>query len=132
MEKRTASLLLIILVGIIGISLVGCAGAPTATVPARPCRNCSRRRFSRRFLRTRPRDGPSAILPAGTLMIHKRPGAVCYAFPDQASKTIYLGDEAAYWRLQGLLEKQEQKINEQRRESDPEFWNAWGHRYGGG
>ena len=133
MEKRTLSLLLIILVGVIGISLVGCAGAPTATAPAK----------------TRPellKEAGFKVFPAGTdqemahlqacpgdtLMIHERPGTKCYAFADPTSKSMSMGDEAAYWRFKALLEKQEQKIEERRIENDPQFWPMWGSRWGGG
>ncbi len=131
MEKRTASLLFIILVGVIGISLVGCAAAPTATAPAKTMPELLKEAGFKAFPANTPQEmAHLQTCPKDTLMIHKQPGAVCYAFADPTSKTMYIGDEAAYWRLQGLLEKQEQKINEQRIESDPEFWNNWGHRYG--
>jgi hypothetical protein len=33
--------------------------------------------------------------------------------------------------LQDILEKRRQGIKEKTIESDPEFWETWGHRYGG-
>ena len=134
MEKRTASLLFIILVAVIGLSLVGCATGPTVTsTTAKTMPDLLKEAGFKAFPASTPQEmAHLQTCPKDTLMIHQRPGAMCYAFPDPASKTMYLGDDAAYWRLQGLLQKQEQKINEQRLESDPEFWNSWGHRWGGG
>ncbi len=132
MEKRTTSLLFIILVGVIGISLVGCAAGPTVTAPTKTMPELLKEAGFKAFPANTPQEmAHLQSCPKDTLMIHKRPGTMCYAFPDPTSNTMYIGDEAAYWRLQGLLEKQEQKINEQSIESDPEFWNNWGHRYGG-
>ena len=134
MGNRTVALLFILLLGVIGIGLVGCAAGPTVTTA--PAAKTMPELLQEAGFKAFPASTPQEMAhlqtcPSGTLMIQKRPGAACYAFPDQASKTMYLGDEAAYWRLQGLLERQEQKVNEQRLESDPEFWNAWGHRWGG-
>jgi hypothetical protein len=134
MGNRSAVLLFMLLLGAIGLSLLGCAAGPTvtATPAAKPMSELLKEAGFKAFPASTPQEmAHLQTCPSGTLMIQKRAGAVCYAFPDQAGKTMYLGDEAAYWRLQGLLEKQEQKVNEQRIESDPEFWNAWGHRWGG-
>ncbi len=123
--------LFIVLVGTILIGLAGCATAPTApTVKTMP------ELLIEAGFKAFPANTPQEMAylqscPKDILMIQKKPGAVCYAFSDPASKTMYLGDEAAYWRLQGLLEKQEKKIGEQRIESDPDFWINWGHRFGG-
>ncbi len=131
MEKRTASLLFIILVGVLGIGLVGCAAGPTVMAPAKTMPELLKESGFKAFPANTPQEmAHLQSCPTDMTMIHKRAGAVCYAFPDQAAKTMYIGDEAAYRRLQGLLEKQEQKINEQRIESDPEFWTNWGHRWG--
>lgn len=133
MEKRTAPLLFIILVGVIGIGLVGCAGAPTATAPAKTMPEMLQEAGFKAFPANTPQEmSHLQSCPAGTLMVHKQPGSVCYAFADPTSKVMYMGDEAAYRRLQDLLGKQEQRIEEQRIESDPQFWNTWGHRFGGG
>lgn len=132
MENRP-TLLFIILLGVIGISLVGCAAGPTVSAPTKSMPELLQEAGFKAFPASTPQEmAHLQTCPAGTLMVHTRPGAQCYAFPDQAAKTMYLGDEAAYWRLQGLLEKQERKIKEQRIESDPEFWPSWGHRWGGG
>lgn len=133
MKKRTASLLFFILVGVIGLSLVGCAGAPTTTAPAKTMPELLQEAGFKAFpAGTSQEMGYLQTCPKEKLMIHERPGSKCYAFADPTSKVMYMGDEAAYRRLQDLLGKQERKIQEQRIESDPQFWNTWGHRFGGG
>ena len=133
MGKRTTSLLFFILVGVIGISLVGCAGAPTAGAPAKTMPELLQEAGFKGFPANTPQEmAHLQSCPTGTLMVHKRPSAVCYAFPDQASKTMYLGDEAAYGRLQDLLNQQQQKIEERSIENDPQFWTLWVDSQGGG
>jgi hypothetical protein len=134
MGKSTVSLLLIILVGVIGVSLVGCAGEPTLkAAPAKTMPEMLQEAGFKAYLADTPQKAAHLkTCPSETLMVHERPGAKCYAFSDPASQTMYVGDDAAYWRFKALLEKQEQKIIEQRIESDPEFWNSWGHAFGGG
>ena len=132
MGKRTASLLFIILVGVMGISLVGCAVGPTVTAPAKTMPEMLKEAGFKAFPAGTPQEmAHLQSCPQETLMIHKRPGAMCYAFSDPASKSMYLGDEEAYWRFKALLEKQEQKIIEQKIEDDPQFWTIWGHKFGG-
>lgn len=133
MEKRTASLLLIFLVGVIGISLMGCAGGPIAKAPVKTMPEMLREAGFKAF----PADTPAEIAhlqacPTDTLMIHEKPDLKCYAFADPPSKTMYMGDEAAYQRLKTMLEKQERGIREQRFEDDPMFWPMWGSKFGGG
>jgi hypothetical protein len=133
MEKRTASLLFIMLVGVIGISLVGCAAGTTVSAPAQTMPEMLKEAGFKAF----PADTPQKMAhlqtcPSDTLMVHERPGTKCYAFSDPASKTMYIGDEAAYGCLQDLLEKQKQKIMEQRIQSDPQFWPQWVDSQGGG
>ncbi|MCK9376952.1 MAG: hypothetical protein M0P73_12455 [Syntrophobacterales bacterium] len=133
MEKRTASLLFIIMVGVIGISLVGCAGAPTVTAPAKTMPEMLKEAGFKVFVADTPQKmAHLQTCPSDTLMIHERPGTKCYAFSDPATKTMYVGDDAAYSRLQGLLEKQRQTIREQRIQSDPQFWPLWVDSQGGG
>ena len=133
MEKRTASLLFIILVGIIAISLAGCATGSTATAPAKTIPQMLKDAGFKAYpAETSQEMAHLQACPKNCLMIHERPGTRCYAFADPASKLMYMGDEAAYRRLQDLLAKQEQKIEEQRIENDPQFWTMWGPRWGGG
>ncbi len=132
MAKCRVSPLLIILVGVIGLSLAGCAGGPTATAPAKTMPEMLREAGFKAYLADTPQKmAHLKTCPSETLMVQERPGTKCYAFSDPASNTMYLGDEAAYWRFKALLEKQEHKIIEQRIESDPEFWTNWGHAFGG-
>jgi hypothetical protein len=134
MKKRTASRLWIILVVVIGISLIGCAATgPTASAPVKTRPEMLREAGFKEVVASTPQERAHLkTCPADTLMIQKREGAQCYAFSDPNSNTMYIGDEAAYQRFQAILEKQNQKINEQRIESDPEFWTLWGNKYGGG
>ncbi|MBM4272949.1 MAG: hypothetical protein FJ134_00575 [Deltaproteobacteria bacterium] len=133
MEKRPASLLLIILVGVIGISLLGCAGRPTVTAPAKTLPEMLREAGFKVYAADTPQEmAYLQTCPRDTLMIHERPGARCYAFSDPTSKSMYIGDEAAYRRFSDLLEQREQKIMEQRIENDPQFWLLWRTRWGGG
>lgn len=133
MKKRTAPLLFIVLVGVIGISLAGCAGAPTVTAPARTMPEMlTEAGFKAYPAGTSQEMAHLQVCPKDTLMIHERQGSMCYAFADPASKSMYMGDEAAYRRFKALLEKQERKIMEQRIQDDPQFWNLWGTRFGGG
>jgi len=133
MDKKIASLLFIILVGVIGISLVGCAGTPTTTAPTRTMPEM----LKAAGFKALPANTPQKMAylqscPRDTLMIHKRAGTEVYCFVDPASSSMYMGDEAAYGRLQGLLGQQEQKIREQRIENDPQFWPLWVDTQGGG
>jgi hypothetical protein len=43
-------------------------------------------------------------LPAGQISTYKRDGQVYHAYPDNFSKVIYVGDEAAYQRYQSLAQ----------------------------
>ncbi|MFA5112469.1 MAG: hypothetical protein WC443_13750 [Desulfobaccales bacterium] len=133
MEKRTASLLFIMLVGVIGISLAGCAAGPTITAPAKTMPEMLKEAGFKPFLAETPQEmAHLQTCPKDTLMIHNQKGALCYAFADPTSKSMYIGDEAAYRRLQGLLDKQKQTLMEQRIEDDPQFRTLWMNKYGGG
>jgi hypothetical protein len=133
MEKRTASLLFFVMVGVIAIGLAGCATGPTATAPAKSLPGM----LTAAGFKAYPAASPEQVkhlktCPSETLMIQERKGVVdCYAFADQKTKTMYIGDEAAYWRFKKALEVQEQKIEEQRIENDPLFWDLWKARWGG-
>jgi hypothetical protein len=59
------------------------------------------------------------------LMIHTRGGTTVYCYVDQATNTMYLGDEAAYKRLETILKNSQQTIKEQKIENDPMFWDMW-------
>lgn len=133
MKKRTGTLLIIILIGIIGLCLAGCAGAPTATAPAKTRAQMLQEAGFKMYKAQTPQElAHLKVCPPETLMIHERQGATCYAFSDPATNTMYIGDEAAYWRFNDMLEKQAEKIQEQKIQSDPEFWPMWGPRWGGG
>ena len=131
MNHRTASLLVIILVGIIGISLVGCAGGPTVRAPAKPTPQLLEEAGFKVF----PGDNAKVkaymqTCPKDTMMIHTKAGATVYCFADPATNTMYHGDEAAYQRLQTLLKTRQQTIKEQKIEQDPEFWRMWQSLHG--
>ena len=134
MERRTAWQLFIILVGIIAIGLAGCATGPSAVAPGKTLPEMLKSAGFRAY----PAATPDQVkhlktCPPDTLMVQERKGAVgCYAFADQKTDTMYIGDEAAYWRFKRALEQQEQKIEEQRIQDDPQFWPMWGSRWGGG
>jgi hypothetical protein len=133
MGKRTASLLFFVLVGVIAIGLAGCATSPTATAPGKTRPEMLKAAGFKVYSADTPQKmAHLQTCPADTLMIHERPGTKCYAFSDPNSKTMYIGDEAAYWRYRKALEGQEQKIEEQRIQNDPQFWQMWGSRWGGG
>jgi hypothetical protein len=133
MEKRTSSLLFFVLVGVIAIGLAGCATGPAATAPAKTRPEMLKEAGFKLFpAGTDQEKAHLQVCPSDTLMIHERAGAKCYAFADPASNSMYMGDEAAYWRYRKALEGQEQKIMEQRIENDPQFWPMWGSRWGGG
>jgi hypothetical protein len=132
-EKRIVLLLFFILVGVIGISLIGCAGAPTVTAPAKTMPEMLKEAGFKAYpAETSQEMAHLQVCPKDTLMIQKQKDTVCYAFADPASKSMYMGDEAAYRRLQGLLEKQEQRIKEERIQDDPQFRVLWMNKYGGG
>jgi hypothetical protein len=133
MEKRTSTLLFVILVGVIGISLVGCAGAPTVTAPAKTMPEMLKAAGFKAYVADTPQKmAHLQTCPTDSLVIHERPGAVCYTFSDPTTKSMYIGDEAAYMRFKKALEVQQQKIQEQRIQSDPEFWPLWMGSRGGG
>lgn len=133
MGKRSGALFLVLLVGAMGISLVGCAATPTVTAPTKTMPEMLREAGFKVFPAETPQElAHLQVCPKETVMIHERPGIRCYAFADPLGKAMYIGDEAAYRRLQGLLEKQQQRIREQRIQDDPQFWPMWGPRWGGG
>lgn len=130
---KTRIALLLILTGVIAIGLAGCATGPAVTAPGRTMPEM----LQEAGFKASPANTPQKMAylqtcPKDTLMIHTRPGAKVYCFVDPATNSMYMGDEAAYQRLQDLLGKQQQKIEEQRIESDPQFWPLWVDRQGGG
>lgn len=126
MNHRTVSLLLIILVGVIGFSLIGFAAGPGVRAPAKPTPQLLQEAGYKVF------SGDAAKQQAymkdcarNTMMIHTKGGATAYCYVDQATNTMYMGDAAAYQRLQDLLKSQQQTIREQKIEDDPLFWDMW-------
>jgi hypothetical protein len=97
MKKLTISLSSILLVGIVGLYLAGCATGPTATAPAKTMPQMVQEAGFRGFpAGTDQEMAHLQVCPRDTLMIHEGKTARCYAFADPASKTMYIGDEAAY------------------------------------
>ena len=124
MNHRTVSLLLIILVGVIGISLVGFAGGQTVAAPAKPIPQL----LGEAGFKVFSGDKVEAYMqhcPKDTMMIHTKGGTTVYCYVDQASNTMYHGDEAAYQRFHTLLKNTQQTIKEKKIENDPEFWHMW-------
>ena len=133
MKRRWVSLLFGFLLGIISLSLVGCAAGPTASAPLKSMPENLRDAGFKPYTADTPKK--MAYLqscPKEVLVVHSRQGQVCYAFTDPATNTVYLGDNEAYWRLQQTLDRQERKIQTQKIESDPEFWQMWEDLQGGG
>lgn len=131
MEKRTTTLLFIILLGVIGISLVACATGPTATAsPKTRTQMLQEAGFKAYPASTGEEMTHLRGCPKDTLMVHERPGDMCYAFADPATNSMYIGNEAAYQRLKSIMQQQQQPIQEQRFKEDPEFWKMWGSRRG--
>jgi len=130
-QKRRMSLIL--LVGVIGLSLVGCAAGPGATAqPSSMPGMLQAAGFKPYTADTPQRLAYLKSCPKDVLVTHERRGQVCYAFTDPATNTVYLGDAAAYSRLQDALDAQQKKIETQIQESSPEFWRMWEDRQGGG
>jgi hypothetical protein len=114
------------LVGIIGLSLVGCAGGPTLRPQAKTMPELLTEAGFKAFPGNVPYEWEyMQKCPKNTLMIHTRGGTTVYCYVDQATNTMYHGDEAAYQRLQTLLNQRQQKIPEQKIENDPLFWQMW-------
>lgn len=133
MGKRTASFVSIMLVGLVVNCLAGCATGPTTAAAKTMPEMLTAAGFKTYAAATPEQVKHLKTCPPDTLMIQERKGAVgCYAFSDQKTNTMYIGDEAAYWRFKKALEEQEQKLEEQRMQDDPEFWPMWGPRWGGG
>lgn len=136
MKRRLMIVILVValsLAGIIAMSLTGCATGPAATPPAQTMPEM----LTAAGFKTYPANTPQKMTylqtcPRDLLMIHKRAGATAYCFVDPASSSMYMGDEAAYGRLQGLLNQQQQRIREQSIENDPQFWPLWMDQQGGG
>jgi hypothetical protein len=127
--RTTTSILFIILFGVIGISLVACATRPSAMAsPKTMTQMLQEAGFKAYPANTGEEMTHLRGCPKDTLMIHERPGGVCYAFADQATNSMYIGDEAAYQRLQSIMERQQQLFQEQRIKEDKEFWKTWGSR----
>lgn len=131
MKGKAVSLMFLFLIGFIGLSLVGCATEPTAASKSLP-EMLSDAGFSPYVANTPQRKAYLESCPKNLLMVQEKKGAVCYAFTEPNSNTVYIGDQAAYWRLKQKLSSQEQSIQEQRIESDPQFWNMWVDSQGGG
>lgn len=131
MGKRMVALLFIIMAGVIGIGLAGCATGPAPTGPAKTMPELLKQAGFKALSADTPQEmAHLQSCPKDTLMIHEREGARFYAFADSASKSMYIGDEAAYRRFKALLEEREEKILVQRLR-DTQFWMMWGVRYGG-
>ena len=133
MKRRWVSLLFGFLIGIISLSLVGCAAGPSGTASSQSMPEMLQGAGFKPYTADTPKK--MAYLqscPKGVLVTHERQGQVCYAFTDPATNTVYLGDNAAYWRLQQTLDRQEQKIQTQKIESNPEFWQMWEDMQAGG
>lgn len=134
MENRAAWLLLLFLIGAIGISLVGCATGPTTTAQGKTMPQM----LTAAGFRAYPAATAGQIrhlktCPPETMMIQERKGtAGCYAFADEKTQTMYIGDEAAYWRFKKALGQQGQRIMERKVQDDPDFWLNWGSSSGGG
>jgi len=126
MNHKTASLLVIMLVGIIGLSLVGCATGPTTTASAKTMPQMLQEAGFQAFPGNTPKQmAYMQNCQKNTLMIHTRGASTVYCYVDQATNTMYHGDEAAYQRLHTLLNSRQQTIREQKIENDPLFWDMW-------
>jgi hypothetical protein len=126
MEKRTVTLLVAILVGIIGISLVDYAGAQTVKPDPKSMPELLTEAGFKAFPGNIPKQmAYMKTCPKNVLMIHTRGGTTVYCYVDQATNTMYHGDEAAYKRLETILKNSQQTIKEQKIENDPMFWDMW-------
>ncbi len=131
MRRKTLMLLTGFLAGV--LSLAGCAAGPSATAPRQSMPEMLRAAGFKAYVATTQQQ--MAYLqscPKDVLATQQRPGQVCYSFADPATNTVYLGDKAAYDRLQQALAAQEEKVTEQRIQNDPEFWSLWESMQGGG
>jgi hypothetical protein len=123
MKKKTVTLLVAILAGIIGISLVGYAGAQQCnqSMPEM-LQEAGFKAFSgnlpqqQAYMKQCPKD---------VMMIHTRAGNTVYCYVDQATNTMYHGNQAEYQRLKTLCQKANMKMQEEKIENDPMFWNMW-------
>ena len=123
MQKRTATLLVAILVGMIGISLVGYVGAQEC---AKPMPQILQEAGFKAFSGKLPQQQAyMKQCPKDTLMIHTRGGTTVYCYVDQATNTMYHGNQAAYQRLKTLCKQANKTMKEQKIENDPLFWNMW-------
>jgi hypothetical protein len=126
MTYKTASLLVIILVGIIGLSLVGFTKAQTVKPDPKSMPELLMEAGFKAFPgNTAKQMAYMQNCPKNTLMIHTKEGTTVYCYVDQATNTMYHGDKAAYQRLENLLENSQQKIKEEKIEDDPLFWDMW-------
>ncbi len=133
MRNKMVSSLILVLVGIITISFLSYAGASATAAPTKSLPEMlTEAGFKAYPAETAQEMAYMKTCPKSTIMIHQQAGKVIYCFAEPASNTMYMGDYAAYQSFQDLLKKEGQKIQEEKIESDPEFWNNWGHRFGGG
>jgi hypothetical protein len=124
MKKRTAPLLIAILVGIIGISLVGLAAAQSQCSKPMPelLQEAGFKAFSgnlpiqQEYMKQCPKD---------VMMIHTRGATTVYCYVDQATNTMYHGNKEEYQRLKTLCQKAKVQMKEKKIENDPMFWNMW-------
>lgn len=74
-------------------------------------------------------------VPGEKMLCYQREGQKCYAFKDPATNSMYIGDEAAFKRYldRAIQERLDQKYHSPSlMENDPEFWNQWVDKSGGG
>jgi hypothetical protein len=123
MKMRTATLLVAILVGMIGITLVGYAGAQEC---AKPMPELLQEAGFQAFSGKLPQQQEyMKQCPKDVMMIHTKGNNTVYCYVDQATNTMYHGNQAEYQRLKTLCQKANMKMQEEKIQDDPMFWNMW-------
>jgi hypothetical protein len=100
MVKLEAAIILIFFTILVG----GCAGGPALQQEVTTEYLLSTAGFEKWEVneKTPARQALLSALPAGTISTYMRNGRVFHAYPDNLSKVIYVGDEAAYQRYLSL------------------------------
>ncbi len=127
----------------LALFLAGCATTTTSSSATGAQPDPVERLLVKAGFKVVPADTPARLavlekMPSKNLVPHKRQrdGALRYVYADKDTKSLYVGDAAAYQNF--INEAVMQRVEESRRQpmdqrtDDPEFWTLWMDAHGGG
>jgi hypothetical protein len=135
MAKRAYFPLILVMSLVLALSLTTWAGPAAAQAAKSQAQVLKDSGFKQDVVDTPAEAKHSEKLPEGKLLCYQRDGQKCYAFKDPATNSMFIGDEAAFQRYldRSIQEKMDNRSRETIwQESDPQFWNMWVDKSGGG